>query len=115
MTDQEKVASWKGEKVVLLLRPSGCTGAYMPVRGDECYLEGKKEVPLPEDKYHGKTGIVVESALRKGEEPEVPISLDGSGERIVARSERCLGSFSFKTKAKFGIRHRYHDNLTQMC
>jgi hypothetical protein len=109
MTEQEKVDSWKGEKVMLIgnepgqgsqnivwggARCSNCKDGIGP-----CYRRYEKpDEGLPNDAYAGKTGHVLETRFFEPSPPEpryeVVVELDGSGEKIVACSLEALGFFA---------------------
>lgn len=93
MTDGEKMASWKGEKVILIGYPPGHNFRSMGI--DSTYPYPPDPVrgfggQLPVEKYDRKTGVITEV----DPESRLVITLDDSGEKIVATGEYSLGFFA---------------------
>ncbi len=87
MTDQQKILSWQGEKVVLLGPPYGDSDEWWyGLRYKECVFRlDKPEQSLPMEEYAGKTGTVIGFERRQETDPlnHVVIQLDDSNEKIL--------------------------------
>jgi hypothetical protein len=93
MTDEQKIASWKGERVILLVGEPTC---YMTTARRACsiYPVGNPRQRLPNKEYHGKTGVVTGFQRPSQFTEELAIVLDGSGEKVATTSLECVGFFS---------------------
>lgn len=99
MTNAEKLATWKGQKVTILgTQPVTC-----PARSDSRLFFRKPESGerdfLPYDKYAGQTGLIVE-AVMGSYEPEVVVQLDKTAEKIVTKGNDGFASQSELETAK---------------
>lgn len=110
MTDEEKVASWKGEKVILTSFGSENLLSYAGVkcpgrRGDSCPCYRRYDRPqegLPINQYAGKTGVIIEASPGAGHvsgQIELVIRLDDSGEKIAGCDYNQLGFFGEREAA----------------
>jgi len=95
MTDDEKILSWKGEKVIIL--KDGLEFI------DFIYIGCKAKDKLPRDEYAGKTGVIIES-IPESRSPDrkmaITIALDGTNEKIVFCYPSHLGFFAELEYAK---------------
>jgi len=93
MSFEEKIESWKGERVVLL--PSRTMNELYP-EGEESDYSAKLSLT-----YLYKPGIIVEVKKELyGSDPLLVIQLDGSNKRIVSKSELYVGFEAELTRAK---------------
>jgi hypothetical protein len=88
----EKIAAWKGERVIILPSVIGQALWCKPDYKNEMiyhliYIQGSKG-KLSAAKYAGKVGTIEESYIGKFDEPEVVIVLDGNKEKIIAPGDR---------------------------
>jgi hypothetical protein len=83
MSREEKLASWKGQRVVLL--PGQYIAGLFPEGKERDY---SASLPLS---YLHKPGTIVEVLHPSDKEPGLLIELDGSKERVVAKSDLFVG------------------------
>jgi hypothetical protein len=98
-TDAEKIAGWKGERVRILGRRVGDRRAGGKLVG--FHADGQPGVELPEDRYAGRAGTIVETTWTAPRgAARVVVALDDTGERIVTSSHVHLGFFAELEAAK---------------
>jgi hypothetical protein len=107
MTSQEQVLSWKGEKVIFLAGYSQAPFFGDSAPGDriDYYRADKAHEGLPREQYAGKTGVVTDVKLL-GKRPfgdavifELEITVDGSGDKIIAHDDSDNLGFISEMKA----------------
>jgi len=97
MTPAEKVASWKGEQITLLVDPK--VGMVTGSNWGQTYKRGEKGKKLLATNYGGKVGMIVETEMKTesyGPRAHVVVKLDDTGEEIVFE----LGGFGFIAEMK---------------
>jgi len=92
MSREEKLATWKGQRVVLL--PGQYIGGLFPDGKESDY---SASLPLS---YMHKPGTVVEVRHPSNKEPGLLIELDESKERVVAKSDLFVGFEAELQRAK---------------
>jgi hypothetical protein len=93
MTPQDKVAGWKGHKVILMPAslPEGDTGVLN--RGTVIYKKVHRGEALPTALYAGKTATVIDVALDNSfpQYSDLTIRMDDTGEEIYVELQQNLG------------------------
>ena len=87
---EERIASWKGERVVLIAEPGKSS------LGRGLHKKGDSRTTLPADLYGGKTGTIVE-AKYDGFGYNLVIQLDEPAEELVYRAASTRLGIAFRS------------------
>lgn len=90
---EERIASWKGERIVLIARP----GESSMTRN--LYKKGNRNTALPADLYDGKTGAIVDTEYN-GYRYQLVIQLDEPAEELVYSGDNSRSGIVFASELK---------------